>query len=106
MLPNHPNPAILQPASPQSGQRPCSTWVVLTTIGLVLVDLNFREQDGGSTLTGRFHRLKAMFDPSVPTNAPTIRDAFANAPTFDLGGLIDFSIKTLIVGLEKSVARA
>jgi AcrR family transcriptional regulator len=77
--------------------------VVLSTIGLVLVELTYREPDGGSTLTGRFHRLKALLDESEPSESPTVREAFANAPVFELGKLFDFSVKTLIVGLEQSV---
>jgi AcrR family transcriptional regulator len=77
--------------------------VVLSTIGLVLVELTYREPDGGSTLTGRFNRLKALFDESEPSSAPKSREAFANAPDFELGSLFDFWIKTLITGLEQSV---
>jgi hypothetical protein len=78
--------------------------VVLSTIGLVMVELTFREPDGGSTLTGRFTRLKALFDESAPDVAPTTREAFAKAPPFELGNQFEFSLKTLIVGLEQSVA--
>ena len=79
--------------------------IVLSTIGLVLVELTYSEPDGGSTLTGRFNRLKALMDESEPSEAPTTREAFANAPDFELKSLFDFSIQTLIVGLEQSVVR-
>ena len=78
--------------------------LVLSTIGLVLVELTYREPDGGSALTGRFNRLKALFDASEPSDAPTTHEAFAKARGFELGDLFDFSVKTLIVGLEHSVA--
>jgi AcrR family transcriptional regulator len=78
--------------------------IVLSTIGLVLVELTYREPDGGSTLTGRFNRLKALFDESEPSEAPTIHEAFTKAPGFEFTSLFDFSVKTLITGLEQSVA--
>jgi TetR/AcrR family tetracycline transcriptional repressor len=78
--------------------------IVLSTIGLVLVELTYREPDGGSTLTGRFNRLKALFDESEPSEAPTIHEAFAKAPVFEFTSLFDFSVKALITGLEQSVA--
>jgi len=80
--------------------------LVLSSIGLVLVELTYLEPDGGSTLTGRFNRLKALFDESKPSDAPTTREAFAKAPRFEPASLFDFSVKTLIAGLEQSVARA
>jgi len=76
--------------------------IVLSTIGLVLVELTYREPDGGSTLTGRFNRLKALFDESAPDDAPTTHEAFTKVSPFELGSLFDFSVKTLIIGLERS----
>jgi AcrR family transcriptional regulator len=78
--------------------------LVLSSIGLVLVELTYLEPDGGSTLTGRFNRLKSLFDESKASDAPTTREAFAKAPGFELASLFDFSVKTLITGLEQSVA--
>ena len=79
--------------------------IVLSTIGLVMVELTYLEPGGGSALTGRFNRLKALMDESETREAPTTRAAFANAPDFELKSLFDFSIETLIVGLEQSVVR-
>lgn len=77
--------------------------IVLSTIGLVMVELTYLEPGGGSTLTGRFNRLKAMFDEAAPSEAPTTHEAFTKAPDFEFGSLFAFSIKTLISGLEQSV---
>ena len=77
--------------------------VVLSTIGLVLVELTFRDADGGSTLSGRFERLKALFDSDAARgSAPTTSEAFARVPAFDLSAHFDFSLRTLISGLECS----
>lgn len=80
---------------------------VLGAIGLVLLEVTFRAEDGESTLGRRFERLRTWFDEhQVPEVEPTTRQAFARAPGFQMEHVCEFSVQTLIAGLEQRLKRA
>lgn len=74
--------------------------VVLGTIGLVLVELRFREGDGGSAFGRRFERLKTHFEEHRESDQPVTRQAFVETPTFAIEKSFELMLATLIVGLE------
>lgn len=86
------------PESALGGLSAC----VLGAIGQVLLEVTFRADDGESTLGRRFQRLKGWFDEHEELETePTTRQAFANAPSFDMSATFEFMLQTLIAGLEQ-----
>lgn len=75
--------------------------VVLGTIGLVLVELRFREGDGGSALGKRFESLKSHFDEQQAGDQPTTRQAFVGTPSFAIEKSFELMLETLIAGLDQ-----
>ena len=75
--------------------------VVITAIGLTLVELTFREPDGASSLLRRFESLRSRLEnDSEAITEPTTRVAFSLAPRFDVEQTFVSSINTLIDGME------
>ncbi len=75
--------------------------VLVTAIGLSLAELTFREADGASSFARRFERTRTWFEsePDADTE-PTSREAFTRMGTFEFEKSFQFSIQTLIEGLQ------
>ncbi|HVY29861.1 MAG TPA: TetR/AcrR family transcriptional regulator C-terminal domain-containing protein [Polyangiaceae bacterium] len=80
----------------------------LMSIGLVMVELAFRDSTGGSRLATRFERLKkvAIEDPSFAEADAVTRAAFMRTRKLDLSQNFASSLATLIMGLEGRLAAA
>jgi AcrR family transcriptional regulator len=78
------------------------TQASLMAIGLVMVELAFREAAGGSHLITRFERLKkaATENPSFANDNPVTRAAFTRMRKLDLSQNFAGSLSTFIMGLE------
>ena len=75
--------------------------VVITAIGLTLVELTFREPGGASSFMRRFESLRSrMENDDDAILEPTTRVAFSRSARFDLEQTFVVSINTLIDGLE------
>jgi AcrR family transcriptional regulator len=73
----------------------------LMSIGLVLVELTFREPDGRSSVTSRIESVKRWFEePSTITDHPTTASAFAEMSHLDLRESFMLTIRTFIAGLK------
>jgi len=74
--------------------------VIVAAMGLVLVELTFREPDGASSFARRFERIRSMFDAEAePGSAPTSRVAFAKVRHFDFDETFRVTVDSLIDGL-------
>jgi AcrR family transcriptional regulator len=74
--------------------------VIVGTMGLVLVELTFREPDGASSFARRFERNRTLFEAEhAPSSEPTSRAAFAKVRHFDFDETFRFSLETLIDGI-------
>jgi len=80
---------------------------IVSAIGLVLVELTFREPDGASSFARRFERIRNLFE-SQPTQAaePTSSEAFAKVRHFDFDEIFRITIATLIDGVDARRAHA
>jgi TetR/AcrR family transcriptional regulator, tetracycline repressor protein len=79
---------------------------ILVALGLTLVELNFLEPDGESTLTRRFDRLKAtLAEEPAGAREPTTRAAVAGPARFDFEKTFQVSLETLIRGFAVSMQR-
>jgi hypothetical protein len=65
------------------------------SIGLVMVELAFRDASGGSRLATRFERLKKAVteDPSFASADPVTRAAFARTRNLDLTNVFVGSLR-------------
>jgi AcrR family transcriptional regulator len=76
------------------------TSIVLAALGLVLVELKYREPGGVSTLATRFDRLKtAVASEESGVDEPVTRSAF-NVASFDISAVFSFTLANVIAGLE------
>lgn len=83
------------------------TSAIVNGIGLVLVEVTFREPDGGSSFARRFERTRDLFEKeSGPGSEPTSREAFAKVRQLDFDEIYRFTIETIIDGLEAQCAPA
>jgi AcrR family transcriptional regulator len=74
---------------------------IVTTMGLVLVELTFREPDGASSFARRFERIRDLFEKEPGSGVePTSREAFAKVRHFDFDEIFRFTLATLIEGVE------
>ena len=73
---------------------------ILTSIGLVLVELTLRGPDGQSSVTNRFDRLKVWVETSSDAQYPLTQEAVSQLPRFALDDNFTFAVRTLIMGLE------
>jgi AcrR family transcriptional regulator len=80
----------------------------LMAIGLVMVEVAFRDAAGGSRLITRFERLQkaAAEDPSFANADPVTRAAFVRMRKLDLSQSFVGSLKTFITGLETCLRAA
>jgi AcrR family transcriptional regulator len=75
--------------------------VLVSSIGLALVELTFRDADGTSTFARRFERQRSWLEKTGdPKLEPTSREAFARMHSFEFAKSFDFTLKTMIDGLE------
>jgi AcrR family transcriptional regulator len=75
--------------------------VIITAIGLTLVELTFREPDGVSSFLRRFESLRNRLEnEDEAITEPTTRDAFSRAPRLDLEDTFASSINNLMDGVE------
>jgi AcrR family transcriptional regulator len=78
---------------------------VVTTIGLVLVELTFRDPDGGSSFVKRFARNRALFEDE-PGPDSTSREAFTKMQHFDHGETFRYALTTMLEGLSLKASQA
>lgn len=75
--------------------------VLVLSIGLTLVEVTFRDADGTSSFARRFERQRSWLErEGDPELEPTSREAFARVRTFEFEKSFEFTIKTMIEGLE------
>jgi AcrR family transcriptional regulator len=80
---------------------------IMAAMGLVLVELTFREPDGASSFARRFERIRVMFDAEAePGSQPTSRTAFNKLRHFDFDETFRFTIETVIGGFVAKRAQA
>ena len=78
----------------------------LMSIGYALVELNFRDAAGSSSLANRFERLKQWAEQPVADESDRLtRAAIARATRFDLSALFAPSIGIYVSGLETCRSR-
>src|SRR3954470_20994322 len=74
---------------------------LVSSIGLTLVELTFRDADGSSTFGRRFERPRSWLETEGdPQLEPTTREAFARMRSFEFEKSFEFTVKTMIGGLE------
>ena len=78
--------------------------VILSAIGLVLVNLSMSGTKGKVTLASRYARVKAAFDNTPDMEGAVTRLALSKVERFDFERQLEFSIRTLIAGLEMNRA--
>ena len=77
---------------------------LVSSIGLALVELTFRDPDGSSSFARRFERQKSwLLDQGDPKLEPTTREAFARMQQFEFDRSFEFTVKTLIDGLALGI---
>ena len=75
--------------------------VSVVAIGLGLVEITFREPDGGSAFARRYESLRYWLQKEDQSSSqPTTREAFSQARRFDIGETFALAIETLIDGLS------
>jgi len=80
---------------------------IVSGMGLVLVELTFREPDGAASFARRFERIRELYEKEPSPGAePTSRDAFAKVRHFNFDEIFRFTLKTLIAGIEAKCASA
>ena len=73
----------------------------LMSIGYALVELNFRDGDGGASLAKRFERLRQWAEqPAADESDRLTRAAIVRTNRFDLSALFAPSIRVYVSGLE------
>ena len=73
---------------------------ILVALGLIMVELTFRQPDGASTLSRRFDTIKAAFaEGRSGSEEPVTRAALSGPSHFDFEETFRFSLDTLIRGL-------
>jgi AcrR family transcriptional regulator len=78
----------------------------LTSIGYALVELNFRDAEGSSSLVKRFERLRKWAEqPAVDNSDRMTRAAVTKTSRFDLSALFARSIRVYVSGLEACRSR-
>ncbi len=75
--------------------------VILTSIGLVLANLTMSGSKGRSTLASRFARVKSAFDNAPAMEGAITRLALSKVDRFDFERQLEFTIRTVIAGLER-----
>lgn len=78
--------------------------VILTSIGLVLANLAMSGTKGRSTLASRFAKVKLAFDSAPSMAGPITKLALSKVDRFDFERQLEFTIRTVIGGLERQRA--
>lgn len=79
---------------------------IVSTLGLVLVELTFREPDGASAVVRRFERTRHLLEDE-PTSEPTSTTAFVKVRQFDFYEVFRLAIQALIDAAKaRAAARA
>jgi AcrR family transcriptional regulator len=76
------------------------TSLLVTTIGLVLVDVTLREPDGQPAMTKRYDRLRAWAEASPNGDNPVTRAALSKFRRLNLDENFLLAIRSLIAGLD------
>jgi AcrR family transcriptional regulator len=77
--------------------------VALTSIGLVLANLTMNGGRSKSVLASRFAKIRSALDKADATEEATTRLAMSKVGRFDFESQLEFTIRTLIVGLERKL---
>jgi AcrR family transcriptional regulator len=76
------------------------TSALMTTIGLVLVDVTLREPDGQAAMTQRFERLRAWAEASPDGEHSVTRAALSKLRRLNLDENFLLALRSLIAGLD------
>ncbi|MET0793797.1 MAG: TetR family transcriptional regulator [Polyangiaceae bacterium] len=76
--------------------------VLLTSVGLVITKLTMNGGRGKSALATRFAKVRAGLEKDPTVEEETTRLAMAKVGRFDFEAQLEFTIQTLIAGLEVS----
>lgn len=77
----------------------------LVSIGMVLVELTFRDAQGHSALQTRFDKLRGWFETTNDPGHTLARAAFTKTHRLDLGANHAFTVRALVEGLTALAAR-
>lgn len=80
--------------------------VGLTSLGLVLVELGYRDAQTGSPFSTRFERIRRWTSEAGFSDGPLTRAAFEKLPDFSLGSIFESVVGVLITGLETKLRSA
>jgi AcrR family transcriptional regulator len=80
--------------------------VGLTSLGLVLVELGYRDAHTGSPFSTRFERIRRWTGEAGFSDGPLTRAAFEKLPDFSLGSIFESVVGVLITGLETKLRSA
>lgn len=72
----------------------------LMSLGLVLVELGYRDAQTGSPFSTRFERIRRWTSEAGFSDGPLTRAAFEKLPGFNLGSIFDSVVSVFITGLE------
>jgi hypothetical protein len=76
----------------------------LATLGMTILELQYRHPAGGSLFAQRIENLRAQSRESAfETTSPVTRAALQSAPDLDLDATYSAILDALIVGIEKTL---
>jgi AcrR family transcriptional regulator len=74
--------------------------VMMTTVGLVLVDVTLREPDGQAAMSKRFDRLRAWAEAHGNDDSPVTRAAVSSLRRLNLEENFLLTLRSMIAGLD------
>jgi AcrR family transcriptional regulator len=74
--------------------------VMMTTVGLVLVDVTLREPDGQAAMSKRFDRLRAWAEAEQGNDSPVTRAAASRLRRLNLEENFLLAMRSMIAGLD------
>jgi AcrR family transcriptional regulator len=72
----------------------------LMALGLVLVEVSYRDAQTGSAFSTRFQQVRRWASEPGFSDGPLTRAAFENLPNFSLGTTFEWTVNAFIAGLE------
>jgi AcrR family transcriptional regulator len=79
---------------------------MMTTVGLVLVDVTLRESDGQTVMVKRYERLRAWAEASSNADITVTRTALSKLRKLNLEENFLLALRSLITGLDVNRTRA
>ena len=72
----------------------------LMSLGLVLVELGYRDQQTGSPFSTRFEQIRRWTSEATFSDGPLTRAAFEKLPNFSMTAIFETTVSVFITGLE------